>query len=203
MRDDTYFFLQSLCYFFKNFFCNFSFFLFFFDVDHLLQYCFCFNVLVFWPPDRWDPSSPPLTEPTSLALEGKVLTTRLLGKPEPVLLVTHFLSPLRENWDLVKICHTLHDLVMAEQSKDTGQGPLVQGVFHVDFTTHFIANEDLMSPSGHGELRNVSHNGVSEHQLARLRISRDWGKPGQSLLTPEPWPCSWFTDQALNNYLLC
>ena len=172
-------------------------------MDHLLQYCFCFNVLVFWPPDRWDPSSLPLTEPTSLALEGKVLTTRLPGKPKPVLLVTHFLSPLRENWDLVKTCHTLHDLVMVEQSEDTGQGPLVQGVFHVDFTTHFITNEDLMSPGGRGELRNVSHNGVSKHQPARLRISRDWGKRGQSLLTPEPWPCTWFTDLALNNYLLC
>lgn len=62
---------------------------------------------------------------------------------------------------------------MAEQSEDTGQGPLVQGVFHVDFTTHFIANEDLMSPSGRGELRNVSCDGVSEHQRARLGISGD------------------------------
>lgn len=67
----------------------------------------------------------------------------------------------RENRDLVKTCPVSRDLVMAEQSKDGGPGPLVQGVFHIEFTTvpGFIANEDLMSVNGHGELRNVSHDG--------------------------------------------
>ena len=199
MCEATYFCLQSLCSFFKNVFLEF-FFSFLFDVDHLLQCCFCFNVLVFWPPDRWDPSSPPQTKPTFLALEGEILTTRSAGESQ----TCAFSDPLfvsfdqRENWDLVKTCHTLHDLVMAEQSKDTGQGPLAQDVFHIDFTTHFIANEGPMSPGGHGELRNVSHDGESKHQPAGLRISADWGKPGQSLLTPEPWPYTWFTAQALN-----
>ena len=51
-----------------------------FKVFNLLQYCFCFYVLVFWSGGMWILAPQPRMEPVPSALKGEVLTTRLPGK---------------------------------------------------------------------------------------------------------------------------
>ena len=54
-------------------------FIYFKSLLNLLQYCFCF-VLVLWLQGMWDLRSPPGIKPASPALEGEIATTGLPGK---------------------------------------------------------------------------------------------------------------------------